>query len=297
MEIDITEKKIAASIYVISCGEAINGEQIIRSALVQYPKIQMPVIKVPHVRKIEQVIDVFKNVKITSGIIVYTIVNRNLRKKIDELGVQYNIITLDIMGPIFSHLTKIIKQQPISKPGLYRQFNNVDLNRASAIEFTIAHDDGLRPHTLTQAEIVLVGVSRSGKTPLSMYLAVLGWKVANIPLVIGIPLPEELFHIDRRRIIGLTINPNQLLIHRKMRQVSLGMGIPGVSSYSSQEAIIEEMKAVRKLYKKYGFFVIDVTNKPIETSADEVIERIKRYFKIKDKRVAVGVVGSLNTEP
>jgi [pyruvate, water dikinase]-phosphate phosphotransferase / [pyruvate, water dikinase] kinase len=121
---------------------------------------------------------------------------------------------------------------------------------------------------------VLVGVSRTGKTPISLYLSVLGWKVANIPLVPEIPTPSGLYELDRRRVIGLTIEPGQLLLHRQHRQRQLG--VAGASAYIDPAQIHEEIQQSRKLFRQEGFSIINVTDKPIETCTDEIIRAIAR---------------------
>jgi regulator of PEP synthase PpsR (kinase-PPPase family) len=181
------------------------------------------------------------------------------------------------MGPVISKIQTFLNLKPLEKPGLYREIHQVDLKQVSAIDFALAHDDGLNPETLAQAEIVLVGLSRAGKTPLSMYMAVMGWKVANIPYVPGVAMPDTIDQVDRRRIIALNINAVQLLAHRKMRQESLGAS--DIYAYSSKTDIENEILAAQRYYITKGFSMIDVSNKPIETSAEEIIEMITRRFK------------------
>jgi regulator of PEP synthase PpsR (kinase-PPPase family) len=132
-----------------------------------------------------------------------------------------------------------------------------------------AGDDGQNPQDLAKAEIVLVGVSRSGKTPLATYLSVLGWRVANVPLIKGFDPPEELFQIERRRVVGLNIEPDQLLIYRKDRQRR--MGNPGPDEYTNLASIYEEVEAARRMFRKHGFTVIQVTDRPIEASAARIM--------------------------
>ncbi len=143
-------------------------------------------------------------------------------------------MTIDLMGSVLSKIQSFLNQAPLEKPGLYRESHQVDLKQVSAIDFALAHDDGLSPESLDQAEIILLGLSRAGKTPLSMYMAVLGWKVANVPFVPGVPLPAILDEVDRRRIFALNINAKQLLSHRKMRQESLGVS-EMKSAYASRK--------------------------------------------------------------
>ena len=146
----------------------------------------------------------------------------------------------------------------------------------------MAHDDGKNQQSWSEAEIVLTGVSRVGKTPLSMYLAVLGWKVANVPLVMELPPPAKLFELDRRRVIGLTIDPDKLLAHRRQRQRCLGTA--GPSPYANAVKLFEEVETADKIFKQGGFSVLDVTDKPMETSAEDVIKLVTRHIKDKRKR-------------
>jgi regulator of PEP synthase PpsR (kinase-PPPase family) len=171
----------------------------------------------------------------------------------------------------------MLGQKPAGQPGLYRQLHQAYLDRVAAIEFSMAHDDGQNPQALQDADIILVGVSRIGKTPLSMYLSVLGWKVANVPFIKGVDLPPELFTIDHHRVIGLSINPDQLLFYRKVRRRR--MGRLGPEEYDDPISIEEEVDAARRIFQRHKFTMIDVTNKPIETSADEVIQLLTSRFK------------------
>ncbi|SLM30035.1 putative enzyme [Desulfamplus magnetovallimortis] len=264
-------------IYIASCGEGINAYHLVQSALVQFPDNHITVVKVPHMRSESQVDDIMEKAQDTESLIVHTIVNRMLRKYISRKGVEKGIVTIDLMGPVLSKVEGFLDSHPIEKPGLYREIQNVDLDQVSAIEFALAHDDGVNPENLTEAEIILVGLSRAGKTPLAMYMAVLGWKTANVPLVIGVPMPDVIKRVDRRRIIALNINVDQLMAHRRLRQESLGTS--DIYSYSSREEIEKEIHEARKYYISHGFSMIDVSNKPIETSAEEIIEMITRRFK------------------
>ncbi len=264
-------------IYVASCGEGINAFNLVESTLVQFPDSEITVVKVPHIRTENQVDELIEKVKDIESLIVHTIVDRNLRQYITRKGMENSIVTIDLMGPVISKIQTFLNQEPLERPGLYRKIHQIDLQQVSAIDFALAHDDGMNPETLDQAEIVLVGLSRAGKTPLSMYMAVMGWKVANIPYVPGVSMPSSLDSVDRRRIIALNINVVQLLAHRKMRQESLGTS--DLYSYASRREIEKEIMAAQKYYISKGFSMIDVSNKPIETSSEEIIEMIMRRFK------------------
>ena len=266
-------------IYIASCGEGINGYLLVQSILVQFPNNAISVVKAPHIRTEAHVDDLIEKVKDTESLVVHTIVNSDLRQYITRKGIDTGIVTIDLMGPVISKIEAFLNKKPLEQPGLYRKIHQVNLTQVSAIEFALAQDDGVNPDNLPNAEIILVGLSRAGKTPLSMYMSVLGWKVANVPFVPNIPMPKELDHIDRRRIIALDINPDQLFAHRKIRHESLG--ITEVTSYSLKKDIVEEIKIARKYFISKGYSMIEVSNKPIETSAEEIIEIITRRFRIK----------------
>jgi hypothetical protein len=265
-------------IYLVSGGMGASGEQLVRTLLAQFPESQAPVINVPRVRRVEQVAEVVARAADSSGIIVHTLVDAQLREALILLAGERGVVSIDLAGELLARLTDMLGQEPIGRPGLYRQLHRAYFQRVEAIEFTMAHDDGAHPQGWPQAEIVLVGVSRAGKTPLSMYLSVLGWKVANVPLVRELPPPPELFELDRRRVIGLSIEPGQLLAHRQQRQRRLGA--LGPSAYSDPGAIYEESDAARQVFARGRFSVIDVTDKPIETTADEIVERVTRQLEV-----------------
>jgi regulator of PEP synthase PpsR (kinase-PPPase family) len=231
------------------------------------------------VREATQIEEVVNQAASTSGTIIHTLVDVDLRQAMIRLARNRNVTAIDPIGRLLSHLANVLEQAPSGQPGLYRQLRQAYFDRVEAIEFTMQHDDGLRPEGWSRAEIVLAGVSRTGKTPLSMYLAVRGWKVANVPLVREVPPPPELLQLDHHRVIGLLIDPGQLVAHRQQRQRRLQAG--GGSSYTDPTKLYEELEAARKLYRQHGFAIVDVTDKPIEESADEVVAMITRRLKGK----------------
>ncbi|WP_246052079.1 pyruvate, water dikinase regulatory protein [Desulfobotulus mexicanus] len=271
-----TMTRQGAPVYVLSCGQGINGEQMVRSALVQFPGVRSKVVRVPHVHDAHQIHETLERVAEEKGVVAHTIVDPGLRELLVCECEQMDIPCVDFMGPVLDMMQQNFGDAPLCEPGRYRKFNQVNMNRVTAIEFAVAHDDGLNPQDLGKAEIVLVGLSRSGKTPLSMYLSVHGWKVANIPIVIGIPLPSELMAINRKRIVALYIDPEQLAAHRQIRRKRLGL--TDDMAYSGVKEVYREVDAVRELYRRHGFSTINVSNKPIESSAEEVIAIIEKRF-------------------
>lgn len=205
-------------------------------------------------------------------VIFYTLVEPELRMYLEEQTRQAAIPRVDILGPAIRSLEIIAETPPDLKPGIGRQLNRNYFRRIDALEFAVKHDDGKGPEGLQEAEIILVGVSRTSKTPLSMYLAYRGWKVANIPIVFGIDMPKELFKIDPGKVVGLIIDPKTLLGIRGQRITKLMNGTS--TSYARLDGIMKELDYANQLFRKLGCKVVDVGNKAIEETTNEIL----RFF-------------------
>lgn len=264
-------------IFIISGGAGALGKHVVRIALSQFPGHSPQVIVIPQVCSREQVSEAIAQVVNRRGIIVHTMVDPKMRLAVIELAKQHQIVAIDTIGAPLCEIAALLSSAPLGQPGLYQGAHETYLERIKAIEYTVDHDDGRSPHELAQADVVLTGISRVGKTPLSIYLSVLGWKVANVPLVLDVPPPQELFEIDRRRVIGLTIEVDVLTQHRRWRQEAFSWHAG--QAYSDSEALYAEVEYARRIFRKGGFSVVNVTNKPIEESADQVIGMISRYFE------------------
>ena len=257
------------TILIVSGGAGASGEQVVHTVLAQFPHSRVQVAKIPNIRFVEQVDEVISRAQASGATVVHTLVDENLRAYLLQQAAAQKVIAIDLMGTLIDRLEDMLEQKPAGQPGLYRQLNKAYFDRVAAIEYTMAHDDGKSPDTWNQAEIVLAGVSRAGKTPLSLYLSVLGWKVANVPLVPGLELARQFSELDPQRVFGLQVEAGQLLAFRQQRQQRLG--VSGPSDYVDPEKVLEELDYAKKIFKRGGFTVIDVTDKPIESCADEVI--------------------------
>lgn len=264
-------------IYIVSGGRGASGEQLLQTALAQFSERDVPFEIIGDVTTEAQVQAAVEQAERSGGSILHTLVDANLRQKLVVMARERNVTAIDAIGALMLHLTRLIGQEPIGRPGLYRQIRETYFKRVEAIEFTVDHDDGRKPHELHLAEIVLVGVSRVGKTPLSIYLGTLGWKVANVPLVVGIDPPEELFAIDPRRVVGLTIDPNSLQTFRYQRQDRLRLDRS--SSYSDLDALVEEIQYARRICQRGRFPLVETTERSIEENAEEVIAHVTRRLK------------------
>lgn len=269
-----TQQSSVPPIFIVSGGMGSIGEEVVRSALAQFQELDAPLTIIPHVRHGEQIEAVIDRVASEGGVIVHTLMDMNMRQLLVLAANRRNIPAIDLVGPLLAWLSDLLNRAPLGRPGLYRHLRASYFKRIAAIEYTVAHDDGRNPQGWDEAEIVLAGVSRTGKTPLSMYLSVQGWKVANVPLVKGIDPPQELFQLDRRRVFGLVIDPEQLISHRLKRQSRLGISL-GVA-YTDLEEVDNEVEATRRIFRRSGFSIVNVTDKPIEETADEIIARITR---------------------
>ncbi len=267
---------IPPPIFVVSGATGASGELVVHTVLAQFRR-SVPVVLVPYVRTLADLEAVVEQAAASGGTVVHTLVDGGLRSAMADLARAHAAPAIDLMGPLLERVADVLGEQPAGHPGLYRQQREDYFERIAAIEFSVAHDDGQRIDDLPRAEIVLVGVSRTGKTPLSMYLAVMGWKVANVPLLRDVPAPPILLQIDRRRVVGLTVEPGQLVAYRRWRQTRLG--VSGPSLYTDPAAIYEEVEEARHFCQRQGFGVVDVSDKPVESSADEVILTVTSRLK------------------
>ena len=270
-------------IYIVSGGKGLAGNHMVHSLLIQYPNNNVPVIIVPQVTEEKQMVDLVQKVKMEGGLIAHTMVNRKHRDFIKLLCRENGVKDIDFMGELADYLDEKLDIPSLQSPGLYREINQQYFDRIEAIEFTLNHDDGLSPGKLHNAEIILTGVSRSGKTPLSVYLAMYGWKVANIPLVYGIPVPKELFEVDPQRVFGLSISPSQLISHRMKRLRSIN-NTENVN-YVDERLVSQEIRSANLIFEKGNFTVINVSNKPVETSANEILNILANRFEYRGRRL------------
>jgi [pyruvate, water dikinase]-phosphate phosphotransferase / [pyruvate, water dikinase] kinase len=274
-------------IYIVSGGKGLAGESVIKSLLVQFPDFKVPTSIESDLLTGEDALKVVLKAKNNNGIIVHTMVNKRMRIILTNYCIQHDVVHFDLMGPLSDYLTDALGAEPIQVPGLFRKINQDYFDRVAAIEFSLSTDDGMNSRNLSEADIILTGISRTGKTPLSVYLAMFGWKVANVPLVKDIPPPDELFKVDEKRVFGLTIDSSSLLAQR-IRRVSQ-MGNFNSDSYLDLRVINLELLYAEKVFKRGRFTVIDVTNKPVESSANEIVHLLQERFEINDRKIIQGL--------
>lgn len=239
----------------------------------QYDSSSIEIRRVSFVSDPGKIAELMKEAEQYNCLVAYTLVLPELRRVIEEEASRRSIPTADIMGPMMNAFARIMGKDPQLEPGLVRRLDQEYFRRIAAIEFAVKYDDGKDPRGMLMAEVVLIGVSRTSKTPLSMYLAHRQLLVANLPLVPEVEPPEELFRVSPKKIVGLVIDPMQLRQIRQERLQVLGLGAH--ASYASMERIIEELEYARHLMKKLGCVVFDVSNKAVEEVANRVLRNVK----------------------
>jgi regulator of PEP synthase PpsR (kinase-PPPase family) len=188
-----------------------------------------------------------------------------VRLVIQERGEKHGIPLVDIMGPALEGIEEISGESALLEPGLIHKLDEQYFKRVEAVEFAVNHDDGKNPRGYRSADVVLLGVSRSSKTPVSMYLANRAIKVANLPLVPELPTPPELHRVPSRKIVGLTLSAAKLAGIRRLRVRA--MGLPGRTDYSDVSRIQDELLYAQRLYEELGCEVLDVTDRAVEETA------------------------------
>jgi len=261
-------------IYIVSDSLGETAEYVARAAVAQFKNIPYEIIKFPYVRDLEQVSEIIEEAKV-HRCIVFTTILGDLNEKFHELCRVNGIAHVDVMSNALNAMENFLGEEPLFEPGNIRRLDERYFKKVEAIEFAVKYDDGKDPRGIKKADIVLVGVSRTSKTPLSMYLAHKNIKVANVPLVPEVPVPKELYDIPNRKIIGLTTNPIKLNEIRQERLKALGLA--NTATYANLDRILAELEYADGIMKRVGCPVIDVATKAVEETANIIIEIMKKY--------------------
>lgn len=270
-----------AVIHIVSDSTGETAATMIRAALVQYPATEVHIIRHKNVRTEEQAERIVQECFESRGLIAFTMAGRPLRQKLREMASAKGIPAVDLLDPLLNALDAYFGVAQSAQVGALRVVDEMYFRRIEAIEFTVKHDDGKTLTHLDKADIVLVGISRTSKTPLSIFLSHKGWKVANVPLVLGSPVPQELFKIDQRRIVGLTIDIESLQRIRKNRLEKFGQD-PG-GEYASLSHISKEIDYAEKIFRENRRWpVFNVTQRALEETASEIVRVIAARLGLPD---------------
>lgn len=258
--------KLPQPVFVVSDGTGDTADKVVRAAFRQFRGHTVMLKRFPNVTTVEQLETLFKRALDVDALVVTTLVQRDLRESASQLAAAHGVRHNDLIGSLIDELEGFLDARAVGVAGLMHSADERYYQRIEAVEFTVKCDDGKEPRSLLEADLVLVGVSRTSKTPLSTYLAHKGFKVGNVPLVLDREPPPALFKVDQRRVFALTIDPKTLQSIRKSRLKAMRM--PDGSNYGDMGYILAELEFAHELYRANPEWpVIDVTNKAIEETA------------------------------
>ncbi|MBN2205801.1 MAG: kinase/pyrophosphorylase [Candidatus Aminicenantes bacterium] len=256
-------------IFVVSDGTGRTAQQALSAALTQFPGAEVEIILRPRVRTKARARAVVLEAARAGAFLVHTVVTSEVREAIVTSARESNVETIDLMGPLVARLAETLAVSPSEKPGLFSQINKSYFRRVETMDFAFRHDDGQRIEEVRKAEIVLLGVSRTFKTPLSVYLAFKGWFVANVPITLDHEPPAVLSKLPPSRVFCLDTNARQLAELRRPRHEYL-RGAAG--NYADPEFVRIELMHARSYFGRHpGWAVVNVTLKPIEEIASEIL--------------------------
>jgi len=276
----------SAEIFVVSDGTGDTASSATQAAMLQFraPWRMRTFRDVRQESQARRVIDLAAR---AGAMVVFTVVDERVARTLRDHGASRGVRTVDLLGPLISRVAQHLDAEPRLQPGLLHGFSDEYFRRIDAVEFAVRHDDGANLRTLAEADLVLAGVSRTSKTPLSMYLAQRGIKTGNVPLVPGLDPPRELLELDPRRVIGLTLDPGALLTIRRSR-LRL-MHAPPYVNYVDPDAVLGELARSRRLYRERGWRVVDISGKAVEETAGRILELIGQ--KASEPRSGTTAVG------
>ena len=257
-------------IYIISDSIGETAEQVAKAAISQFETESYELRRFPFITDKNQIIEILEEAKHEKPVVIFTMVLEELKDFLVDEATKRGIAHIDVMSPIIKSIGSVLNFVPKREPGLIRRLDEKYFKKVEAIEFAVKYDDGKDPRGLKKADIVLIGISRTSKTPLSMYLAHKNMKVANVPLVPEVAPPKEIYEIPSKKIIGLTTNPMKLIEIRQERLKALGL--KHEANYASMERILEELDYAEEIMKKLNCPVIDVSSKAVEESASIILE-------------------------
>lgn len=283
----MTEKTTGdVKIIIISDGTGETASLMTKAAVVQFSDREIIYTRYKNIRTQVQINAIFEDAAARHDLVVYTLVSPELRKFTQELAMKYTLPAIDLLGPLLNSLAGFFDASPKSEPGLTHMVNEQYFKRIAAMEYTISHDDGKSVDGLAEADIIILGISRTSKTPLSMYLSLQGYKVCNIPIVTGIPIPPEVLKADPNKVICLTIQAEVLHTIRKARLDRLGKDPRDHTNenYASMEHVVQDIEYATDIFRQNRRWpVFDVSGKALEETASEVIRIVSSRKKIAEK--------------
>jgi [pyruvate, water dikinase]-phosphate phosphotransferase / [pyruvate, water dikinase] kinase len=263
------KQRAPVPLYVFSDSTGNLARHMVTSFLTQFPAGSFEVVTKPFVNESQRLAPSLEAISTRPGIVFHAVVSPELKKKITDRCNQMNVPCWDLTGSAVDFLAKAADLSPHHDPQNLHRVDSFYNGRINAVTFALEHDDGLGLDTISMADVVLVGVSRTGKTPTSMFLAMQGFRVANVSLALGIAPPNELRALDPKKIIGLVIDPGQLAEIRTRRQTGWRMNRTG---YNEPREVAKEVEWSRRILAELHCTVLDVTDQAIEETAARIVD-------------------------
>jgi regulator of PEP synthase PpsR (kinase-PPPase family) len=273
------ENSLLPVIFVVSDGRGETCTQWLRAALVQFEDEDFDLVTWSEVRTPGQVREITEQAARRSATIFYTLVSPQTREVMVQRCEELLVPAVDVLGPAFGALHDLFQKIPLARPGLFYASDRERFDRQAAIDFTLKHDDGQRPHELGLADIVIVGVSRSSKSTTCFYLAYQGIKAANVPLVPGTPVLPQLSNLDPEKVIGLRMNVSRLITVRQARTTHLG--IPHTEYYVDKRALAMEVAQANQIMSSHGWASFDASYMAVEEIARRAM-RLRGWKLVED---------------
>jgi len=267
----VNKRKI---VYIVSDSVGETAELMVKAVLTQFSGEDIEIQNTSYVEDEGNIDNIIAEARCNQAIIAYTIVIPPLKQYLDQKAQEEGIVAIDLMTPLMSAFSQTFNKEPNLQPRLTRKLDDNYFRRVEAVEFAVKYDDGQDFRGIKRADLVLIGVSRTSKTPLSMYLAHKSLKVANIPLVPEVTPPDELFTIPKNKCIGLVITPDKLNEIRKERLKNLGLA--SQANYANVDRILEELDYAEKIMKRIGCPIVNVSGKAVEETAEVILSMLKK---------------------
>ncbi len=263
---------LAKRIVILSGGTGRTATQVITAALAQFSDVELEIVHAAGIRKADAAVSVVRDASATGAVICHSLVDPQVRAAVEQEVRRLGVPTIDVLGPALAMLGDYLQTSAKGRPGLLYELHYEQMDRMDAVDFTLAHDDGKRLEDLGQADVVLVGASRTSKSVTCFFLASHGVRAANVPLIPGQPPPRELTRLSPRRVIGLTMNAVRLESIRQTRLQRISK-LP-VAQYGELREIQDELRWVRNVMAEQGWECLDVSYKATEEVASQVIEML-----------------------
>lgn len=265
-------------LFVLSDSVGEISERLIYAVLSQFPMIESKEVKkFPFIDNTDDLIDLLKDAKSEQAVVITTLIDKELNQTANDFVAEHNLLAIDFFSDLMNTLQEKTQEAPIHKSSALHALDEQYFDRMAAIEFAVKFDDGKNPKGFLDSDIVLLGISRTSKTPLSMYLANRSYKVSNLPLIPEVQMAPEILKVPSDKIFGLIASPQYIMRVRSERIKLMGLG--SISAYNDLDRIKKELSYAEELYEKLGAHVINIEDRSIEETAQQIELRVAEYVE------------------